>query len=284
MPASPLFLAIRSLIAIPLLLILLWIVLLHPARQHPGLERLRKYRYAHRGLHDKPRIPENSMAAFRLAAEHGFGVELDVHLTRDGRLAVIHDSSLLRTCGHDVLVEDLTAEELSPFRLEGTDEQIPFLEYVLPLFEDRAPLIVELKPLRGNHAALSKAATECLDRFRAEYCVESFDPRCVSWLKKNRPDVIRGQLAENFFHSDTKLSFPLRFACTHLLFNPGTRPDFVAYRYQDLRMPANRIACGLWNTQSVTWTICKPEDMIAAEQNGSIVIFEQFTPESTPVS
>ena len=284
MPHTPLFLTIRSLIAIPAVLFLLWVVLLHPARQHPGLERLRKFRYAHRGLHDKPRIPENSMVAFRLAADHGFGVELDVHLTRDGRLAVIHDSSLLRTCGHDVLVEDLTSAELAAFRLEGTDEQIPFLEEVLPLFEGCAPLIVELKPLRGNHAALAKAATDCLDRFQAEYCVESFDPRCVFWLKKNRPDVIRGQLAENFFRSTTKLSFPLRFACTHLLFNFGTRPDFVAYRYQDRRMLANRIACGLWNAQSVTWTICKPEDMIAAEQSGSIVIFEQFTPESTPVS
>ena len=284
MPHTPLFLTIRSLIAIPAVLFLLWVVLLHPARQHPGLERLRKFRYAHRGLHDKPRIPENSMAAFRLAAEHGFGVELDVHLTRDGRLAVIHDSSLLRTCGHDVQVEDLTAAELAAFRLEGTEEQIPFLEEILPLFENCAPLIVELKPLRGNHAALAKAATDCLDRFQAEYCVESFDPRCVFWLKKNRPDVIRGQLSENFFRSETKLAFPLRLACTHLLFNPGTRPDFVAYRYQDHRMLANRIACRLWNTQSVTWTICKPEDMIAAEKNGSIVIFEQFTPESTPVS
>lgn len=284
MAHSELFLAIRSLLAIPVLLFILWIVLLHPARQHPGLESLRKYRYAHRGLHDKPRIPENSMAAFRLAAQHGFGVELDVHLTRDGRLAVIHDASLLRTCGYDGLVEDLTAEELTQFRLEGTDEQIPFLEDVLPLFEGRAPLIVELKPLRKNHAELAKAATDCLDRFQAEYCVESFDPRCLSWLKKHRPDVIRGQLAENFFHSDTRMAFPLRFACTHLLFNPGIRPDFVAYRYCDRNMLANRIACGLWNTQSVSWTICTHADMITAEQAGSMVIFEQFTPENTVLS
>ena len=54
-------LTIRSLLAIPLLLALLWVVLLHPRRQHPGLENLRKYRYAHRGYHAKPQIPENSM-------------------------------------------------------------------------------------------------------------------------------------------------------------------------------------------------------------------------------
>ena len=62
------------------------------------------------------------MAAFRRAAEHHFGVELDVHLTCDGRLAVIHDASLLRTAGVDVLVEDLTAEELQAYRLEGTEK------------------------------------------------------------------------------------------------------------------------------------------------------------------
>lgn len=273
-----LLLTIRSLIAIPVLLVLLWVVLLHARRQHPGLESLRKYRYAHRGYHEKPQIPENSMAAFRRAAERGFGVELDVHLTRDGRLAVIHDASLLRTCGEDVLAEDLTAEELARFCLEGTEERIPFLEEVLPLFEDVAPLIVELKPLRKNHDALAKATTDCLDRFHAEYCVESFDPRCIAWLKKNRPDVIRGQLSENFFRSSAKLSWPLRFATTHLLFNIGTHPDFVAYRYQDRKMPANRIACGLWGIQSVSWTIRSQEELEAAEREGAMVIFEQFDP------
>ena len=70
--------------------------------------QLLKYRYAHRGLHQKPEIPENSMAAFQHAVEEGFGIELDIHLTADGRLAVIHDSSLKRTCGADRIIEDMT--------------------------------------------------------------------------------------------------------------------------------------------------------------------------------
>ena len=55
---------------------------------HPKLELLRRYRYAHRGFHDKPQVPENSLAAFRRAIERGFGAELDVHLTKDGKLVV----------------------------------------------------------------------------------------------------------------------------------------------------------------------------------------------------
>ena len=106
----------------------LYTLALRCRRGHPDWKILRLWRYAHRGYHDKPRIPENSMAAFRRALDRRFGVELDVHLMKDGRLAVIHDSSLLRTAGVDVAVEDLTAEELKQYRLEGTDEQIPLLE------------------------------------------------------------------------------------------------------------------------------------------------------------
>ena len=83
---------------------------LHGRTGHPDLELLRKYRFAHRGYHDKPLVPENSLPAFRRAIAHGWGAELDVHLMKDGTLAVIHDSSLLRTAGADVQIEELTRE------------------------------------------------------------------------------------------------------------------------------------------------------------------------------
>ena len=56
-------------------------------------------RYAHRGYHDKPDIPENSMAAFRRAAAHGLAVEFDVHLIADGSLVIFHDEQLERETG-----------------------------------------------------------------------------------------------------------------------------------------------------------------------------------------
>ena len=82
----------------------LFLLMLRCRREHPGWKLLRQYRYAHRGYHDKPHIPENSMAAFHRAIENGFGAELDVHLLKDGHLAVIHDASLKRSAGADVLV------------------------------------------------------------------------------------------------------------------------------------------------------------------------------------
>ena len=110
------------------------------------IERMRKlasWDYAHRGLHDvAAAMPENSIAAFMAALDNGYGAELDIHLLKDGNLAVIHDSSLLRTAGADVIVEDLTVEDIENYRLLGSDEKIPSLQKVLALFEGRAPLVI----------------------------------------------------------------------------------------------------------------------------------------------
>ena len=91
----------------------LWILAQRCRRGHEAWPELKQFRYAHRGYHNKPTVPENSMAAFRAAVERGWGAELDVHLMKDGNLAVIHDASLLRTAGADVKIEDLTKADLA---------------------------------------------------------------------------------------------------------------------------------------------------------------------------
>lgn len=114
--------------------------LLGRARRMPG-----KF-YAHRGLHNLSEgVPENSMAAFRRAAEHGYGIELDVQLTRDGQVIVAHDYDLKRICGIEKEIDSLTYEELSRFPILGTEERIPLLEDVLKLVKGQVPLIVEIK-------------------------------------------------------------------------------------------------------------------------------------------
>ena len=96
-------------------LLILYLVLLLLLRCRKGNEtwaKLKPQRYAHRGYHDKPTIPENSMPAFRRAIEHGWGAELDVHLLRDGTLAVFHDSDLKRCANVEGQIEDLDLEGL----------------------------------------------------------------------------------------------------------------------------------------------------------------------------
>ena len=273
--------AVIIILIILAVLFLLYLLCLRCRRGHADWAHFRQWRYAHRGLHNKEKgIPENSMAAFKLAAANGFGAELDVHLMKDGKLAVIHDASLLRTAGADVLIEDLTAEELENYRLEGTEQRIPLLEDVLPLFVDRAPLIVELKAERGNAEALAAAACKVLDKYKAEYCVESFDPRCLMWLWQNRPDVIRGQLSENFTaHGDAQhLPGGIRWILANLLLNVRTRPDFIAYRFEDRANLSLRLCRGFYRVQEASWTVRDRETMEKAEAAGNLVIFENFDP------
>ena len=201
-----------------LFLVSLYIFCLGGRTGHSRLPELRNFVYAHRGLHNENR-PENSMAAFRAAWEHGYGVELDIHLMKDGNLAVIHDSSLLRVAGADVAIEDLKAEDLRNYTLCGGQEHIPLFSDVLELYRGKAPLIVELKTARNNVKALCEAACKLLDGYEGLYCVESFDPRVTCWLRKNRPDIIRGQLSENWFHSKTKLPGILKFVMTYHISN-----------------------------------------------------------------
>jgi len=243
---------------------------------HPGLEALKGWKYAHRGLHDDKK-PENSMAAFRAALESGYGIELDIHLIKDGNLAVIHDTNLLRTTGKEGKITDLTTEELASFPLEGTEETIPTFRQVLELFAGKAPLIIELK-CDDNAEALVDAAVKAMDGYEGAFCMESFDPRCIHVLKKKYPHIIRGQLTENYFRSASKLPAPLKWALKNQTLNFLTMPDFVAYRYQDLSVFSNRIVRKFWGVTGVTWTLRTQEEFDKAVADGWIPIFENFKP------
>lgn len=266
------------LLAALLLLGVLYVLSTLCRKGHKGLEALRGWSYAHRGLHGNG-IPENSMAAFRAALEGGYGIELDVHLLKDGSLAVFHDGTLDRTTGKSGRVEDLTASDLPNYPLEGTDELIPLFSQVLELFDGKAPMIVELKPVGGNHAALTKAVCDLLDSYHGVYCLESFDPRCIYWLKKHRPDLIRGQLTENFVaNQKSPLPMVLKLILTHQLENFIIRPDFVAYKFADRKTLSMFLARKLWGAQGVTWTLKTPAEHEAAVSEGYLPIFEGYRP------
>lgn len=246
--------------------------------RNPGWKNLQGWNYAHRGLYGVG-VPENSLKAFRRARDAGYGVELDVHLLSDGNLAVIHDATLSRVAGVNVTVEDLTENDLSSYYLEGTLETIPEFGQVLQLIGGKVPIIVELKVQRDNYAELCKRVCSLLDSYNGPFCMESFDPRCVRWLRKNRPDIIRGQLAENYFRSkNCPLPWHMKLALSYQLLNWLTLPDFVAYRFSDRRNFSNFLCRKVWRGQGVSWTLTTRREYNAAVKECWIPIFEKFQP------
>ena len=270
-----------DMIILPVILLILFALYVLSTICRQGEDRMGQlygWKYAHRGLHGNG-VPENSMEAFLRAREKGYGVELDVHLLADGNLAVIHDSALKRTTGKDGRVEDLTIDQLDECFLENTTQTIPAFNKVLDLFGGKVPLIVELKTAGNNCAQLCAAVCEMMDAYDGVYCLESFDPRCVYWLRKNRPDLIRGQLTENFFKSKSSpLPWILKLVLSNQMLNFLIRPDFVAYKFNDRKNLSDFFVRRLWKTPSVTWTLLTRTEMDIALQERRVPIFEGFEP------
>jgi len=268
-----------AVIIILLILILLHLFMLRGRRNHEIWEKLQGRCFAHRGYHDKPQIPENSIPAFKRAIERGWGAELDVHLLKDGTLAVFHDSELKRCTGVDGIIEDLDLASLMELRLEGTDNQIPLFDEVLNLFEDKQPLIIELKTYKGNANALAEAVCSRLDSYKGDFVIESFDPIAVASVRKLRPSICRGQLSQDFSKDHAGLPGYQRYLLTNLLLNVIAVPDFIAYKFEDSMNFNNRLCLKLWGCQEVNWTIRSKADFDEVINRGSIPIFECFDPE-----
>lgn len=228
--------------------------------------------YAHRGLFDnKSDAPENSLAAFRKAVEAGYGIELDVQLSKDGIPVVFHDKTLKRMCGVDGVVWDYTLEELKSFRLAQSKECIPTFEEALAVIAGKTPIIVEYKLDRVQTEVCEKA-NELLNAYSGVYCIESFHPLAVLWYKKNRPDVMRGQLSKEFW-KDEGYKAAIYTMMAFLLSNVATRPDFIAYNHSDASNISRRL-CKAMGAFSVAWTIKSKEDYEKAKKHFDVFIFD----------
>ena len=217
------------------------------------------------------------MLAFQRAAEAGFGIEMDVQLSKDRVPVVFHDYTLRRICGQAGKVSQYTYEELRKFSLCGTDQRIPRFEDVLKLVDGRVPLIVELK-IETMDTGVCPAADRLLADYGGMYCVESFHPLGVLWYRRNRPHVVRGQLADAFYREGEYRSF-LYFLLQNLLFNWLAKPDFIAYNHKYPGMLSLSLCRGLYRSTSAAWTIKSQEELDEAEKHFDLCIFDSFVPE-----
>lgn len=255
-------------------LIALYLFLVAPRMVNkPARTPLMGVHYAHRGLfNNETDAPENSLKAFRKAVAAGYGMEFDVQLSKDDVPVVFHDATLKRMCGVEGNVWDYTLEELQRMKLAKSDETIPTLVQVLEVVGGKVPLIIEYKMDRAD-TKVCELGNEILKGYKGAYCIESFHPLAVQWYRKHRPDIVRGQLSQNYRkHGKKKIVFWLM---TNLFSNFLTRPDFIAYHHADAS-DLSRNVCKILGALSVAYTIKNREQYQKAKKHFDLFIFDSF--------
>lgn len=247
-------------------------------RALPQKNWLAEYKFAHRGLHGGE-IPENSMRAFKEAAAAGYGIELDVHLTRDGVPVVFHDDNLARMTGLNRQISDISSKELSSLRLAGSMESIPLFADVLRMIGGRVPILVEIKS-RGRAGALEEKTYELLKEYSGLYAVQSFSPYSVMWFCNHAPHVLRGQLSSRFDRLDPSVP-PLPgyqvFVLKNLLVNSQTKPAFISYDIDSLPIGVV-LRLRKKGITVLGWTVRTEEQKNKARQFCDTIIFEKIRP------
>lgn len=237
--------------------------------------RYRHTMFAHRGYHCmKMGIPENSMAAFRAALAKGYGIEIDLHLTKDGRLVVFHDDTLDRMCGRPDIIECMTYEELKSCRLGGTSETIPSFEDVLSLVKGQVPLLIELKIPDASMQICEKTYRR-LQSYPGPCLIQSFNTMGIRWFRLHAPHILRGQLSSNLTRDPLKEAWLLRFMVKHLLANFLGRPDFISYNLNDLPIANVWILKHIFHIPVAVWTLNTPDMLYRGKQHFDMQIFER---------
>ena len=266
-----------SLLAVAGIVFLIWVFLAAPSGRGRYLEKYKSVRFAHRGLHGNG-VAENSMTAFRLAVESGYGIELDIRLSADGELVVYHDADLLRVSGINKKVCECTLEELSHVRLCDTCDTVPAFSDVLRLISGRVPLLIEIKS-DVDESGVAEKFIEAIAEYSGEYIVESFNPLALRTVKKHRPDVIVGILSMEYMKENKYRGKVLYRFLERLRLNFLARPDFIAYDKRGYRVFALRLIKRLFDTPLFAWTVrCEDEEKEARMHGFDTVIFEGYRP------
>jgi len=187
--------------------------------------------YAHRGA--SAEAPENTLAAFRRALAAGAdGIELDVHLSRDGVPVVIHDDTLERTTDGTGRVAAHPLDRLQMldagawFAAHFAGEPLPTLEATLRLLAGRLRLNLEVKDARAGMAVLA-----LLTRFpQADAVVSSFDHALLARLRRAAPDLPLAVLADRDWHLAVGRARELRACALHPRADLVSRPLLAACR------------------------------------------------------
>lgn len=181
---------------------------------------------AHRGLHDDD-IAENSLSAFKKAIEKNLPAELDVRMTKDGKAVVFHDETLMRLCGFDMFIDQLTYEQLQAFDLKDNGEKIPLLVDVLKTVNGKIPLMIDIKQTHTS-CCFEKRLAHILKQYKGDFAVASYDPVSLAYFRIKMPEVKRIQKISKFTVSNQIENFKHKVNASPFTWKLVSKPDIVA--------------------------------------------------------
>lgn len=155
---------------------------------------------AHRGIHDNNDIPENSILAFKEAIKRNIAIELDLQLTKDNVLIVFHDDNLKRMTNKDILVKDISYNELKKLKLLNTKETIPTFNEALKIINGKVLIDIEIKNTKLIKTISKKVMNE-LYNYNYPYFIKSFNPKIIRYFYKHYPNIKRGLLIKDNFYN-----------------------------------------------------------------------------------
>jgi glycerophosphoryl diester phosphodiesterase len=233
---------------------------------------------AHRGLHDIARgIVENSASAVAAAIAGRYGVEVDLQPSADGEAMVHHDPALGRLTEGDGRLADLSAADLKRVPFRATADRMMTLGELCDRIGGRITMVLELKSRFDRDDRLAARVARVLAGYAGPVAAMSFDPHVVAALRRMAPRLRRGIVSERQFADPDwqRMTGWQRRCMAHLLHAPYTRPDFVAYRVDDLPAPATRLARRL-GVPVLTWTVRTEAQRARAAAFADQMIFEGF--------
>ncbi len=237
---------------------------------------------AHRALHDvADGRPENSRAAIRAAIAAGYGIEIDLQLSKDGCAMVFHDYQLDRLAEGSGPVRALTREALGSVPLKGGDgEGIPDLAEVLDLVAGQVPLLIELKDQQGEmgitDGVLERATVEALHGYTGPVALMSFNPNSVAALASLAPDIARGITTSAYDPAEWP-ELP-KAVCDDLRGIPDfdrSGSSFISHEASDLARPRVQ-SLRSSGVPVLCWTIRSAAEESAARAFADNVTFEQY--------
>jgi glycerophosphoryl diester phosphodiesterase len=232
---------------------------------------------AHRGLHDAAAgTIENTPSAFRAAIDAGYGIECDLQISADGEAMVHHDDTLGRLTEGAGRLDAMTAAALRRIAFKSTADRMLTLGELCDLVAGRVTLLIELKGRFAGDTRLAARTAEVLAGTRPVAAM-SFDPSLMAALRSLAPKLTLGLVAmrrDAGVPANAKMS-ALGYARQAL----AARPQFLAYRLQDLTSAPPLIARNLLRWPVLTWTVRSNADRARAARYADQIIFEGFRPE-----